>query len=164
MRTSSLTSKAIGIYKVVVILLLSAFVFAMAAFYVINKRIAGLMILAPYILITIRIWNSLKLMKEISYDESSLYVKEEEFEVQIPFYRIKSVELISLDGVYKFTLRDTDQFGDTVYCKPSIWYPFTYKKVDRELQHLRTRIEKVTQQYWQSKQQEGAPGLPTMNV
>jgi len=118
----------------------------------------------PYILIFYRSWKSFKLLKQVSYDEQNLYVQQDDFESQIPFYRIKNVELISLDGVYKFVLIDNDQFGDTVLCKPSIWYPFTYKKVDKELQEIRNRIAKVKELYWQDRDQQSGPLLSGMNI
>lgn len=134
------------------------------AFYAAEGRLLALMMFIPHGWLVYRIWTSLKLLREVSYDDHSLYVKEKDFEVQIPFYRVKEVKLISLDGVYKFTLRDADQFGDVVFCKPSMWYPFTYKKVDNELYDLQNKISKVTQEYWQARQQDQAPGLPTMNI
>ncbi len=120
--------------------------------------------IAPYFYLIYRIWNGLKLLKEISYDDHNLYVKEKEFEIEIPLYRVKNVELVSLDGIYKFELHDTDQFGDTVFCKPSMWYPFTYKRVDDELHKIRKMIDLEKKKYWEARQSESGLVLPGMSI
>ena len=164
MRTRSLTTRAIKVYKLVITAILTLFVAGTTAYYASNGSVTGMLMLLPYFWLVYKIWKQLRLLKEVSYDDHSLYIKEQDFEVQIPFYRLKEVKLISLDGIYKFTLREADQFGDVVYCKPSLSYPFTYRKVDDELRELQGRIEKITKQYWQARQENQAPGLPTMNI
>ena len=165
MRTKSLTTRAIAWYKATVTAVISVFVLLVVGYYLSQDRmIYGTMMLVPHLWYMHRIWRGLKLLKEISYDEHNLYVKEKDFEVQVPFYRIRSVDLISLDGVYKFTLRDADQFGETVFCKPSMWYPFTYKKVDEELYQLRKRIEETTRQHWEARQESATIGLSGMKI
>ncbi|MEQ9403780.1 MAG: hypothetical protein RIM99_09360 [Cyclobacteriaceae bacterium] len=88
-----------------------------------------------------------KALKEISYDKENLYVHEKNYEIQIPYHQIKDVEIISLGGLYKFHLYHTDQFGKEVICKPSIWYPLNYKKIDKELNRIRAMIRKAHHNY-----------------
>lgn len=82
-------------------------------------------------------------IKEVSYDSSNLYVKEGNYEILVPFHGIKDIELVSADGLYKFTLYPPDQFGREVICKPSIWYPLNYKRIDKELNRIRAMVRKV---------------------
>lgn len=37
-------------------------------------------------------------IKEVAYDKENLYVKEGDYEIQIPFYEVKDIEILSLDG------------------------------------------------------------------
>ena len=163
-RSRSLTTKTIKLYKGAITLLLTALILAMIYFRLEQGSTIGLIMLSPYLYFLYRIWNGLKLLKEISYDDHSLFVKQKEFEIEIPLYRIKNVELISLDGIYKFELHDVDQFGDTVFCKPSIWYPFTYSKVDDELRKLRKMIGVEKEKYWNARLSKQDPALPSMNI
>ncbi len=89
----------------------------------------------------------MNLLKEISYDSSNLYIHEADYEIQIPYYQVRDVEIISLGGLYKFHLYHSDQFGKEVLCKPSIWYPLNYKKVDKELDRIRAMIKKSHREY-----------------
>ncbi len=86
-------------------------------------------------------------IKEISYDEENLYVHEQDYEIQIPYHQVKDVEIISLGGLYKFTLLRHDQFGREVICKPSIWYPLNYRKIDKKLNKIRSMIRKAQWKY-----------------
>jgi hypothetical protein len=87
--------------------------------------------------------------RKVSYDKYSLYVQMQDYEIQVPFERIKSVELTSLDGLYRFELYDQDQFGKYIYCKPSMWYPLNFPKIDKELDRIRWMIRKRKEQYYQ---------------
>ncbi|MGB3467352.1 MAG: hypothetical protein WBA74_18860 [Cyclobacteriaceae bacterium] len=165
MRTKTLTIKTIGIYKIVVLLLLAVLTGAIINYHLSSgSKLIGLSMIAMYGYYFYRIWKGMKLLKEVSYDDRSLYVKEKDFEIEIPLYRIKEVTLFSIDGIYKFELIDNDQFGNTVFCKPSIWYPFTYKRVDEELRQIRKNIAKVKEEYWKARQATTDPALPGMNI
>jgi hypothetical protein len=86
--------------------------------------------------------KNLRLLKQISYNNQFLYVHEEGVDTQVPLERIRDVEIMSLDGMYKFHLMDKEAFGPYIMCKTSIWYPFNFKKVDKELDHVRYLISK----------------------
>ncbi len=91
--------------------------------------------------------KSMNRIREIAYDKENLYVKEGDYEIQIPFHDVKDIEIMSLDGLYKFKLYHHDQFGDEVICKPSLWYPFNYKKIDAELNRIRSFVRKAHREY-----------------
>lgn len=87
------------------------------------------------------------MIKEVSHDKENLYVKEGTYEIQIPFYQVKDVEILSLDGLYKFHFFHHDQFGKEVICKPSLWYPLNFRKIDKELDQLRFLVRKAHLEY-----------------
>lgn len=91
--------------------------------------------------------KSIRRIREIAYDKENLYVKEGNYEIQIPFHDVKDIEIMSLDGLYKFKLYHHDQFGDEVICKPSLWYPLNYKKIDAELNRIRSYVRKAHREY-----------------
>jgi hypothetical protein len=90
-----------------------------------------------------RVNKLMKSLKQISYDHEYLYVHEADQQLMLPLSRIKIVELTSLDGLYKFNLMDEQHFGKELYCKTSMWYPFNYKKVDKDLDFIRYLIKKA---------------------
>ena len=98
-------------------------------------------------------------IKEVAYDNENLYVKEGDYEIQIPFYQVRDIDIMSFDGLYKFRLYHHDQFGNEVICKPSLWYPFNYKRIDRELNRIRSFVRKSHREY--KEQIDTGPVLPS---
>lgn len=86
----------------------------------------------------------MKSFRQISYDDAQLYIDQNGSDEVVPFREVKHLDLISIDGIYRFELMD----GTLYYCKPSAWYPFNYKKVDAELQRIRVNITKEKQKTW----------------
>lgn len=86
-------------------------------------------------------------MKDISYDDAHLYINENGVEEQIPFYEIRDVEIVSLNGICKFNFFNIQLHGGAVTCKTSMWYPLNFKKVDKEFNRVRALIRKAHQQY-----------------
>lgn len=48
----------------------------------------------------------------------------------IPLENIKEVDIKSLGGVYEVELFNAEQLGKKFYFKPSLLYPFNFKKKD----------------------------------
>ena len=145
----TLTTKAIRIYKIIIIALIAL---AGMVYIYLGADIAGIWGVLMYgvfiVFMAKKYFNeTYSKIKEVSYDEQSLYVKEGEYQIQIPFYQVKDIEIISMDGLYKFKLYHHDQFGDEVVCKPSIWYPFNYKRIDAELNRIRSYVRKAHREY-----------------
>lgn len=120
--------------------------------HLIDGDFFGIAMVVIYLTLMIFYWypnmgKFLNKIKEVAYDKENLYVKEGEYEIQIPFYEVKDIEILSLDGLYKFKLYHHDQFGDEVICKPSLWYPFNYKKIDAELNRIRSLVRKAHREY-----------------
>lgn len=151
-RTKSLTIKSIKIYKGITVGLITAIFLSYFVMNLMDRGLFGLLLAGSYVIIMIFIWfpsikSFISKLKEVSYDDDHLYVKEGDYEIQIPFHQIKDIEIISMDGLYKFKLYHNDQFGDEVICKPSIWYPLNYKKIDKELNRIRSMVRKAHMNY-----------------
>ncbi|MFK7953651.1 MAG: hypothetical protein AB8B73_12455 [Ekhidna sp.] len=153
-------------YKLFLIGVITLFIVLYSIFSVTIGDWLGIVIGMLYPVLLIAIWfpqmkKSIGRMKELSYDEENLYVMEKGYEIQIPFHQVKYIEILSLDGLYKFTLYHHDQFGDEVTCKPSIWYPLNYKRVDKELNRIRTLVRKAHKNY--KEQIENNKSLASFN-
>ena len=107
--------------------------------------------------------NILKI-KYVEYDNANLYVNHHDYQVQIPFEEVKEVKLMSLDGIYKFILFKKGQLGKEILCKPSLWYPFNFNKVDYELHKIRGLIYKRNHEYYKQIGQENNTQLSGMNL
>lgn len=148
-REKTLTTNSVRLYKVTLIIFyaLVAGVYVFNGFY--TAGVVGVLLYA--VLIGFIIYNTVsktfKSLREISYDLENLYVQEKGFEIQIPYHEVKDVEITSLGGLYKFNLYREQQFGKALLCKPSIWYPLNYKKIDKELNRIRGLIRKAHQTY-----------------
>jgi hypothetical protein len=84
-------------------------------------------------------------LKKVEFDEEFLYVTEKGFEVVIPLENIKDIQIKSLGGVYKITFYDSIQAGAEIFFKPSMIYPFDYKKQDEKVNILWRYINKAKQ-------------------
>lgn len=151
-RSKSLSIKAVQSYKLFLISIVSVLFITYVVIYATERGIIGILAAATYIILMMFYWfpnlkKFLNQIKEVAYDKENLYVKEGDYEIQIPFYEVKDIEILSLDGLYKFKLYHHDQFGDEVICKPSIWYPLNYKKVDAELNRIRSLVRKAHREY-----------------
>lgn len=151
-RSKSLSIKYVKAYKIFLMSLLAAFLIAYALSSSHSGNWYGVFIAVIYPILIVRFWfpqmkKSLNRLKELSYDSENLYVMENGYEIQIPFHYVKDIEIMSLDGLYKFTLYHNDQFGKEVVCKPSLWYPLNYKRIDKELNRIRFMVRKAHQNY-----------------
>ncbi|WP_424960988.1 hypothetical protein [Ekhidna sp.] len=145
----TLTTKAIKAYKVATLVLM---LLGGGVYLIMGANIAGVwgvIVYGVFVIFIIRKFfnETHSKIKEVSYDKESLYVREEGYDVQIPFHQVKDIEIVSMDGLYKFKLYHHDQFGNEVICKPSIWYPFNYKRIDAELNRIRSYVRKAHREY-----------------
>jgi len=81
-------------------------------------------------------------LKNVSYDESSIYYNKKSYEVQIPFEDIASIELKSVTGIYGIMLKIPSQGEKEIYFKASVWYPLNFQKKDEIVDELRQAISK----------------------
>ncbi len=83
-------------------------------------------------------------VKYVEYDDTNLYVSHNDYQIQIPFHEVKEVSIVT--GGFLFQLYKKTQVGKEILCLPSIWYPLNYKKVDTEMNRVRTLIAKRKQE------------------
>ena len=79
----------------------------------------------------------------VEFDEDFLYVILRNQDILIPLENIKEVEIKSLGGVYEVELYQAEQLGSKFYFKPSLLYPFNYKKKDKLVDLLRRNINRA---------------------
>lgn len=151
-RTKSLSVKGVRRYKILgytgILMMLLLYVFTGLT----RGDTFGLIISAAMGLMVIFYWypnigKFLANLREVSYDSENLYVIQDNMETQIPFTEIRDVEIVSLDGLYKFNLFSESAFGKEILCKPSVWHPLNYPKVDKELNRVRGLIRKTHAEY-----------------
>ena len=54
---------------------------------------------------------------------------------------IKSIEIKSVTGIYGIYLFSPSQDRNEIFFKPSLWYPFNFKKKDKMIEELRDKID-----------------------
>lgn len=145
MPEKTLSSSTYKIYKIGLLLLVSVFLLGHLFSLLSSGNYLSAGLSALYLLIGGYYWlpnmfRFLKSFRKVSYSDQHLFIDDGQADIQVQLKKIKKVDLISMDGLYRFTLSDRLYFGDVVYCKPSIWYPFNYRRVDRELNYLRKLI------------------------
>ncbi|MEQ6168649.1 hypothetical protein AAOE16_15745 [Ekhidna sp. MALMAid0563] len=151
-RSKSLSIRSVKRYKLFLIAMVTLFFGFYVIYYTKMSGLFGILMAIIYVGLMVFYWypnirKFLRKIKEVSYDNENLYVREGDYEIQIPFYQVKDIEIISMDGLYKFKLYHHDQFGSEVVCKPSIWYPFNYKRIDAELNRIRSYVRKAHREY-----------------
>ncbi len=165
-RTKAISSRFYKSYKYGA----AGLIFLLAFSYILYPLVAGdfswfrVIISILYFGIGIKYWfpsliSSIKQMKDLSYDDENLYIIENSVEEQIPFNEIKEVEIVSLNGIYRFHFFDKSLHGGAVSCKTSMWYPFNFIKVDKELNRVRGLIWKAQREY--GSRIGGNKGLPS---
>ena len=155
-RTKSLSTSFYKVYKIISFSLIILFIMLYYVHFVLLIGFAhigwGLFALICLILVIKFKWypeffKEFKRLKDISYDSNNLYIVEKGIEEQIPFYEIKDVEIKSLNGIYQFNFFDKSLYDGAVRCKTSLWYPLNYKKVDAELNRVRSLIKKAKAEF-----------------
>jgi hypothetical protein len=81
----------------------------------------------------------------VEFDNEFLYVILKEQDILIPLENIKEVDIKSLGGVYEVELFQPEQLGKKFYFKPSLLYPFNFKKKDALVNVLRKNINLAQQ-------------------
>ena len=151
-RERTISTKYIRLYQVLVVLVASSFVTYYCVSFLSDKGWIGVLSAIIYFGLVLFFWypsflENLRKIKQISYDNEFLYVFDKGVDTQIPLERVRDVEITSLDGMYRFNLMDKESFGDDILCKTSIWYPLNFKKVDKELDRVRSLIRKRKRAY-----------------
>jgi hypothetical protein len=164
MRTTIISTSKIKTYKIIALLIISAITLFVigAAFY----RLVGfneytfLMIVPVYVILAYKTIPAIIKIKNVSYDDSSVYYDRKGFEVQIPFEDIQDIELKTISGIYKIKLFDPSQDGSFIMFKTSLWYPFNFRRQDEKVNELRNNIDK----YKKTLPEKHFAGLPSFQI
>jgi hypothetical protein len=90
------------------------------------------------------LWSWVKIHKKVprvEFDDNFLYVIRRNQDTIIPLENIKDVEIKSLMGFYQIDLYNPEDFGSQLYFKPSLFYPFNFRKKDALVTMLRKNIK-----------------------
>jgi hypothetical protein len=164
MRTTIVSTSKLKTYKIILISIMSAILLLFTAFF-----IRALITMADfYVMLNFPVYGFLmyKLMKHInkikniSFDDSSLYYIKDDYEVQIPFEDIKDIEIKTLDGLYEIQFYNPTQDGERIFFKTSLWYPLNFKKQDELVNVLRDKIDS----YKRTMPEKNFAGLSSYNI
>ena len=141
-RIKSLSTRYLAFYKISVLVLL----IGLAAFFAFNSisAFSSLPIASFYFLFLIYGWIRInRNVHRVEFDDEFLYVILKGQDMVIPLENIKEVDIKSLGGVYEVELFTAEQLGKKFYFKPSLLYPFNFKKKDALVNVLRSNINRA---------------------
>ncbi len=145
MRITIVSTSKIKTYKIIALSIVSALTLLVVggALYrwIGFEEYNLLLIMSVYVMLAYQAIPAIIKIKNISYDDSSVYYDRKGYEVQIPFEDIKSVEIKTISGIYKIILFGPTQDGSVIMFKTSLWYPFNFRSQDEKVNELRDKID-----------------------
>lgn len=145
MRITIVSTSKIKTYKIItlsIVGMITVSVLVFTVYTVIVQRMYYQLLNIPlYIVLVYKAVPAIIKIKNVSYDDSSVYYDRKGYEVQIPFEDIKSVEIMTISGIYKIILFDPAQDGSVIMFKTSLWYPFNFRRQDEKVNELRDKID-----------------------
>jgi len=151
MRTTIISTSKIKTYKIIalsVVSTLTLLIVGIAAYRVIGFEEYNFLLIVPmYLVFAYKAIPTIVNIKNISYDESSIYYDKKGYEVQIPFEDIKRIEIKTFSGIYRINLFSPSQDGSSIMFKTSLWYPFNFRKQDEKVNELRDRVDKYKRSF-----------------
>ena len=164
MRTTIISTSKIKTYKIISLSIVSAITLLLvggALYRSIGFEEYNLLLIVPiYIMFAYKAIPAIVKIKNISYDESSVYYDKKGFEVQIPFEDIRDIEIKTISGIYKINLYMPNQDGKSIMFKTSLWYPFNFRRQDEKVNELRERIDL----YKRTLPEKNLAGLPSYQI
>jgi hypothetical protein len=164
MRTTVVSTSKLKISKTIGILIIVMLFFLMTGTTIMKllngQTISGILIIIVWAVILYKAIKLVWSLKNISYDDSSVYYEKAGFEVQIPFEEIRDIEIKTLTGIYTINLHTTSQDGEKISFKTSMWYPLNFKKKDAEVNELRDKIDR----YKRTLPEKNFEGLPSYKI
>lgn len=163
-RTTTVSTSQLRNYKTIVIVLNGLNLSVFVSVFIFNNYFGGqidgiLGFVSIYLCLNIFTQFVFRL-KNVSYDDSSVYYTRKGYEVQIPFEEIKSIEINTPTGIYGIKLYVPSQNGKEIFFKTSLWYPLNFKKKDEQVDELRRRIDR----YKRTLPEKNLTGLPSYNI
>jgi len=164
MRTTIVSTSKIKTYKIItlsIIISITFFIVVGALYQLIAFSEYALLLIVPaYIIFAYQAIPAVINIKNVSYDDSSVYYDKKGFEVQIPFEDVRDIEIKTISGIYKIKLYSPSQDGAAIMFKTSLWYPFNFKKQDEKVNELRDRIDR----YKRTLPEKNLAGLPSYQI
>lgn len=148
-RIKSLSTRYLGFYKnSVLVILLGVVCFLMYAnirSYIESERFQfNSWFTSGYFSFFVYLWIRMnRNVHQVEFDDEFLYVIQKGRDILIPLENVKEVDIKSLGGVYEVELFNAEQLGKKFYFKPSLLYPFNFKKKDALVNVLRNNINKA---------------------
>ncbi|MBY0433327.1 MAG: hypothetical protein K2U26_04375 [Cyclobacteriaceae bacterium] len=141
-RIKSLSTRYLGFYKNSVLILLCALAITFFYSWIKSDRFNpfGILMYGQW-LYFIYLWIRVnRNVYRVEFDDKFLYLILPKNDVLIPLENIKDVDIVSLGGVYRVDLYQPEFMGKKFYFKPSLLYPFNFKKKDALVDVLRKKI------------------------
>lgn len=122
-------------YRQFFLLSLVAVTISLVVYYSLRMKasFSGLLPLAHVVVFSYILLKRTQLLKEVSYDQEFLYIKEKKQEEVIPLTAIKNVELKTMGGRWKVNFHPAYTSREKVTFLPSLLYPMNYKKVEKRI-------------------------------
>jgi hypothetical protein len=149
-RIKSLSTRYLGFYKNSVLILLAGlllfFVYGAAQTFMSDKYYYSSFFNVFYLGFLVYGWIRInRNVHRVEFDNEFLYVILKDQDILIPLENIKEVDIKTVGGVYEVELFQPEQLGKKFYFKPSLLYPFNYKKKDALVNVLRKNINLAQQ-------------------
>jgi hypothetical protein len=147
-RIKSLSTRYLGFYKNSVLVLLVGvmlfFIYAAIQAFMGDKLYVSPVTTTLYLGFLTFGWIRInRNVHRVEFDDDYLYVILRGQDILIPLENIKEVDIKTLGGVYEVELYNPEQLGNRFYFKPSLLYPFNYKKKDALVNVLRKNIDRA---------------------
>jgi hypothetical protein len=148
-RISSLSTRYLWLYKnSMLVILISVICFLIYGNFESYPESGGFSITSWFVTgqfsFLIYLWIRMnRNIHRVEFDHEFLYVVQKGQDILIPLENIKEVDIKTLGGVYEVELYAAEQLGKKFYFKPSLLYPFNYKKKDDLVNILRRNINRA---------------------
>ncbi len=144
-RIKSLSTRYLGFYKMSVLILLflgmGFMIWAGYQSYLESGRWFTNLYFIFYL--GFLMWGWIRINRNVhrvEFDNEFLYVFQKGQDILVPLENIREVDIKTLGGVYEVELFQAEQLGKKFYFKPSLLYPFNYKRKDALVDVLRRNI------------------------
>lgn len=146
MRTTIVSTTKLMTYKLITLAFVAVITLAVVIFAIMSiiryDEYYQLLMVPLYVMLAYKAIPAVINIKNVSYDESSVYYDKNGYEVQIPFEDIRDIEIKTISGIYIINLYRPSQDGNSIMFKTSLWYPFNFKREDEKVNDLRDRIDR----------------------
>ena len=164
MRTTIVSTSKLRTYKLITLTFVSVVTLAVLIFALMSivryDEYYQLLIVPLYVMLAYKAIPAVINIKNVSFDDSSVYYDKNGYEVQIPFEDIKDIEIKTISGIYIINLYRPSQDGNFIMFKTSLWYPFNFRSEDEKVNDLRDKIDR----YKRTMPEKNLQGLSSHHI